>query len=162
MSCNDVGLGETWQEMTATSMIRSDGRNHLADYHISSNLVAYSLNSSCTLCRSKLLTLANACNMKTVTTLTSIPILLATLASANPGAVACDHIRVDKRSYDFSNLDAPHSVWVVDEDSPPAVYNTTWTVNICSQLELDKEHKDEQCKKGTNSKIHRFLEYGKR
>jgi autophagy-related protein 27 len=83
----------------------------------------------------------------------AVQFLFAALTLANPGAVSCDNIRVNKQTYDLSKLDAPHTVWVIDEDSPPAVYNTSWTVNICSQLKIDKQRKEQdQCKAGTNSK----------
>lgn len=90
--------------------------------------------------------------MNRLISLSSLYLLLAPLVSANTGGVSCDNILVKKQKYDFSALDKPHAIWVLDEDSPPAIYNTTWTVNICSQLKIDKNREEkDQCKAGTNS-----------
>jgi autophagy-related protein 27 len=90
--------------------------------------------------------------MRYLTSLTSLCLTLLPLVSASTGAVTCDNIQVKGQKYDFSALDKPHSVWIVDEDSPPAVYNTTWTVNICSHLKIDKSRElEDQCKAATNS-----------
>lgn len=91
--------------------------------------------------------------MKHLNSFSSLSVLLLPLVSANTGAVTCNNIQVKKHKYDFSALDKPTTVWVLDEDSPPAVYNTTWTVNICSQLKIDKEKEaEDQCKASTNSR----------
>lgn len=92
--------------------------------------------------------------MRHFTSLASIPILFTSYVYASVGAVNCDHFKVEgKGPFDFSKLKAPQTVWVVDEDSPPAVYNTTWAVDICKQLKQDPDRsKDDQCKAGTNSK----------
>lgn len=91
--------------------------------------------------------------MRSLTSLSSLCLALLPLVSANTGAVTCDNIQVNGQKYDFSALDKPHTVWIVDEDSPPAVYNTTWTVNICSQLKIDKDREEkDQCRASTNSK----------
>lgn len=95
--------------------------------------------------------------MRHLTSLSSLCLTLLPLVVASTGAVTCDNIQVKGQKYDFSALDKPYTVWVVDEDSPPAVYNTTWTINICSQLKIDKTRElEDQCKAATNSK-HRFV-----
>jgi autophagy-related protein 27 len=90
--------------------------------------------------------------MRYLASLSSLCLAVLPLISASTGAVSCDNIQVKGQKYDLSALDKPHTVWVVDEDSPPAVYNTTWTVNICSQLKIDKNREEEdQCRPSTNS-----------
>jgi hypothetical protein len=92
--------------------------------------------------------------MKRIASIYSLPILLASLASANTGAVSCDNIVVQKQKYDFSKLDKVHTLWVLDEDSPPAVYNTTWSVNICTALKVEKETPEkDRCRSQTNSRL---------
>ena len=92
--------------------------------------------------------------MKTTSTpILAIPLFLAHLSAAISAIDCKQRIVVDGRKFDFSKLDAPHSVSVIDEDSPPAVYNTTWTVNVCRPIPINKDlpnYKEEQCPSGTN------------
>jgi len=86
--------------------------------------------------------------MKLSTLLSAFPVLLANLSSAI--SVDCDHIRVDRKSFDFSKLSGPHSILVHDEDRPPSIYNTTWTLDICQPLKKIKGLPNEdQCPVGT-------------
>ena len=82
-----------------------------------------------------------------------IPLLLGLPSICTAVTFDCDHVRVDGRSYNFNSIRGPHSVLVVDDGHPPAVTNTTWTVDMCAPL---KENKDvpveDTCPKGTRSK----------
>ena len=78
----------------------------------------------------------------------TVPFLLSTLTSALN--LDCTHIRVDKKKFNFEKLGGPHSITVIDKDRPPAIHNTTYTVDICHQLERSKSiPKTEQCPHGT-------------
>jgi Autophagy-related protein 27 len=93
-------------------------------------------------------------NMKfTGASVLSIPFFL-TYFSGLVAAIDCKQkILVDRREFDLSKLDSIHSVYSLDEDKPPAVSNTTWNVNICRPLPIDKEQpKKDQCEHGTNGK----------
>lgn len=80
--------------------------------------------------------------------LLSVPLLYSSIASAITHD--CSHMRTEGVKFDFSKLGGPHSVSTVDKDRPPSVYNTTWTVDICKQLEREKEvDKADQCQQGT-------------
>ena len=93
--------------------------------------------------------------MKTTTaSLISIPFFFSHLSAAISAIDCKQNIMVDKVKFDFSMLDSVHSVYVVDESQPPAVYNTTWSVNICGPLPSDKNlDKKEQCPSGTNGQL---------
>jgi Autophagy-related protein 27 len=93
-------------------------------------------------------------NMKTAAvSLFSIPFLFAYRASAISGIDCKIKIPIGKERFDFSKLDSPHTVYSIDESSPPAVYNTTWTVNICRPLKVEKSNEKDQCPHGTNSEL---------
>jgi autophagy-related protein 27 len=86
--------------------------------------------------------------MRTTTLSITVPLLLSTLTSAL--TLDCTHIRVDKKKFNLQKLGGPHSIVVVDKDRPPAIHNTTYTVDICQQLERAKDiPKAEQCPRGT-------------
>ena len=88
-------------------------------------------------------------------TLLCAPLFLAHLSQAV--SLDCSHIRVDKKSFDLSKLAGPHSVLLQDNDKPPAVYNTTWTVDICAPLKKQKKvPSEDQCPTGTRGKVLRI------
>jgi hypothetical protein len=80
--------------------------------------------------------------------LTALPFLLASLASAlTPG---CEHIRIGGKKFDLHKIGGPHSISTHDESHPPAMHNTTWTVDICQPLRKDKKLPSaDQCPSGT-------------
>lgn len=80
--------------------------------------------------------------------------LLASHASAV--MLSCEHIRVDKQSFNLEKLGGPHSV-VTTLREPPSHSNTTYTVDICKPLEKKEESevpKGEQCPTGTRGVSH--------
>ena len=80
---------------------------------------------------------------------TSLSLLFASLASAL--TLGCDHIRTNGISFDLHKLGGPHSVSTHDESHPPAMHNTTWTVDICKPLRKDKKLPNaDQCPAGTH------------
>lgn len=79
--------------------------------------------------------------------------LLVSLLAAQASAVmlSCEHIRVDKQSFNLEKLGGPHSV-VTTLREPPSHSNTTYTVDICKALKRKGESevpKEEQCPGGT-------------
>ena len=85
--------------------------------------------------------------------LLAFPVLLAGLTSAI--SLDCSHIRVNNKKFDLSKIGGPHSVLVHDENRPPAVYNTTWTVDICQPLKKIKGiPNDDQCEAGTHGRTY--------
>lgn len=67
----------------------------------------------------------------------TLPLLFVSLTSAlTPG---CEHIRVGGKKFNLSKLGGPHSVFTHDEAHPPAVHNTTWTLDICKPLVKDSK-----------------------
>ncbi|KAG8630501.1 hypothetical protein KVT40_002120 [Elsinoe batatas] len=59
--------------------------------------------------------------------------LLALLPLAHAVTFDCDHVRVDKVSFDLSKLSGPHSVSHIAE-TPPSISNTTFTIDLCKPL----------------------------
>ena len=51
--------------------------------------------------------------------------------------IDCSHIRVQKKSFNFSGLSGPHSVSHIVEE-PPSISNTTYTIDICQPLKVPK------------------------
>lgn len=91
--------------------------------------------------------------MKTGTvSLLSLSLFVAHLSHAFSAIDCKQKISVKGTKYDFSALDSIHRVYQIDKSAPPAVYNTTWSVNICRPIPIDKNiEKEEQCPSGTNS-----------
>ena len=90
--------------------------------------------------------------MRTTTLSVTVPLLLSTLISAL--TLDCSHIRVDKKKFNLEKLGGPHSITVVDKSRPPSIHNTTYTVDICHQLDRDADvPKAEQCPRGTYGMI---------
>ncbi|KAJ9504170.1 type II membrane protein [Exophiala xenobiotica] len=87
--------------------------------------------------------------MKTaVTTLFSIPLLLAQLSAA--ASIDCEHIRIGGKKFDVSKLAGRHNVTVHDTSRPPAEYNTTWSLDLCAPLKkIDGVPDANQCPFGT-------------
>lgn len=75
-------------------------------------------------------------------------VALSLLSAAAPVVAVtydCKHIRVDRQSFDLSALAGEHSVSHL-EHHPPIMINTTYTVNVCGQLERKKDvPKEKQC-----------------
>ncbi|KAI7166208.1 hypothetical protein D0869_08143 [Hortaea werneckii] len=71
-----------------------------------------------------------------------------------PGAISaatfdCSHVRVDKQSFDLSELGGPKTVHF-QQYLPPSVSNTTYTVDICKPLQRTKGvPKTDECPTGT-------------
>ncbi|KAF9639176.1 Mannose-6-phosphate receptor binding protein [Lasiodiplodia theobromae] len=88
----------------------------------------------------------------TTATMTAAAALL--LTAAFPSLVAgvmfdCKDVVVDGTRYDFHELGGPRSVYFT-EKQPPAVLNTTFTVDICKSLKPIKGvDKKDQCPTGT-------------
>lgn len=79
----------------------------------------------------------------------ALPILFSAVSSAI--SIDCDHIRVDGKKYDFSSISGPHSVMVSDTKHPPAISNTTYTVDLCRPLRKIKGiPNQDQCENGAN------------
>ena len=90
--------------------------------------------------------------MRTTTLSITVPLLLSTLTSAL--TLDCTHIRVDKKKFNLEKLGGPHSISVINKHKPPAIHNTTYTVDICHQLKRVKDlPKAEQCPQGTYGKV---------
>lgn len=92
----------------------------------------------------------SATNMRPLTSnIAAFPLLFASFASAlTPG---CDHIRIGGKKFDLHKLGGPHSVSTHDELHPPAMHNTTWTVDICQPLRKEKKLPNaDQCPSGTH------------
>jgi autophagy-related protein 27 len=96
--------------------------------------------------------------MKTsLASLLSMPLLLSHLYTLVL-AIDCKQdiiVKDDNRryKYDFSRLDSVHSVYSVDRSKPPSVSNTTWSINICGPLPIDKKiPKKDQCETGTTGR----------
>ena len=78
----------------------------------------------------------------------ALPLLFASLTSAL--TTNCGHIRIGGKKFNLLKLDGPHSVFTHDEAHPPAMHNTTWTVDICKPLKKDKNLPSaNQCPAGT-------------
>jgi hypothetical protein len=64
----------------------------------------------------------------------------------------CGHLREDGVSFNFQDLEGPHSVFDI-KDVSVGYANTTYTIDICNKLErpkgVDKNH---FCPDGTRSK----------
>ncbi|SPO03976.1 related to autophagy protein Atg27 [Cephalotrichum gorgonifer] len=75
--------------------------------------------------------------------------LLAMVAPASAVMLNCEHIRVDKQSFNLQKLGGPHSV-VTTLLEPPSHSNTSYTVDICQPLKRKGDvPKEEQCPNGT-------------
>lgn len=85
--------------------------------------------------------------MRPKTLSVTVPLLFSTLTSAL--TLDCTHIRVDKKKFNFEKLGGPHSITIIDKDRPPAIHNTTYTIDICHQLDKVDRPKAEQCPRGT-------------
>jgi hypothetical protein len=62
-------------------------------------------------------------------------VLLPSLVGAI-GNLQCDKILTGGKAWDLSALGGPHSV-MTSIEQPPSVLNTTYTINICKNLERD-------------------------
>ena len=88
--------------------------------------------------------------MKTAASLLSIPFFLSHFAALVAGIDCKQTVPVNGKKYDLSKLDSVHSVYSLDESKPPSVSNTTWNVNICRPLPIDKKIPQvDQCDQGT-------------
>ncbi|KAK4556739.1 type II membrane protein [Recurvomyces mirabilis] len=81
--------------------------------------------------------------LHTLTTLLLLP------ASITAVTLDCDHIRVDKKSFDLSALAGPKTVHF-QQYLPPTISNTTYTIDLCKPLKRNTSiPKAEQCPSGT-------------
>jgi hypothetical protein len=104
----------------------------------------------CYLTRASAIPQSSITNMRPVTSnVAALPLLFASFVSAlTPG---CDHIRIGGKKFDLHKLGGPHSVLTHDESHPPAMHNTTWTVDICQPLRKEKKLPNaDQCPSGTH------------
>ncbi|KAI9838103.1 MAG: hypothetical protein M1819_006259 [Sarea resinae] len=63
--------------------------------------------------------------------------------------IGCEHVRVDKKSFDLSPLSGPHAV-SYSYEQPPSIINTTFTIDICQPLKRPKSvPKTDTCQSGT-------------
>ncbi|KAI9849112.1 MAG: hypothetical protein M1837_005342 [Sclerophora amabilis] len=80
--------------------------------------------------------------------LSALFLLSPTLVSGTN--VQCDHIVVDKTSFNLSPLEGRHSVWDVTDHEPTKV-NTTYTINPCNKLRRTKGvSKENECQNGAH------------
>lgn len=78
--------------------------------------------------------------------LSVLTLLPATISAVTFG---CEHIQVDKQSFDLHHLGGPKSVHFLSS-SPPSISNTTFTIDICDALVRDKKlPNEEQCSSNT-------------
>ena len=85
----------------------------------------------------------------------TLPFLLPAFATAV--TINCEHVRVDKKSFDLSKIGGPHSVIVSDDSQPPALYNTTYTIDVCRPLrKLKNIPNRDQCEAGTHGELLQF------
>ncbi|KAH7133355.1 autophagy-related protein 27 [Dactylonectria estremocensis] len=86
-----------------------------------------------------------------------LPLLVAPVWGGS--TLTCENIRVDGHSFDLSKLGGPHSVVTSRlQSSPPAHFNTTYTLDICKPLKMSGKPKGEECPNGTRvCAITRFL-----
>ncbi|KKA30681.1 hypothetical protein TD95_003358 [Thielaviopsis punctulata] len=84
----------------------------------------------------------------TTTVSAAVAALFAPLAVAT--GLQCENIVVDNQKYDLSSLRGPHSV-VTTIAEAHAVYNTTYTLDLCAPLKRAGENipSNEQCPEGT-------------
>ncbi len=88
--------------------------------------------------------------MKTAASLLSIPFFLSHLTTLVAALDCKQTVPVNGRKYDLSKLDSVHSVYSLDESKAPSMSNTTWSVNICRPIPIDKKiPKGDQCAQGT-------------
>jgi len=87
--------------------------------------------------------------MRTTTLSTlALPLLFSTLASSI--TLNCENILVDKKKFNFGKLGGPHVLYVNDESRPPAIHNTTYTIDLCQPLKKVKNIPSaDQCPGGT-------------
>ncbi|KAI1337332.1 autophagy-related protein 27 [Xylariaceae sp. FL0016] len=78
--------------------------------------------------------------------------LLALLLTPLPASAMfrCDHIVVDKLSYNLKELGGPHSV-VMSQVVDDIAHNTTYTVDICRPLKKGDAKKSDQCPNNTRA-----------
>jgi len=92
----------------------------------------------------------------------SPPITLSSLFLLLPSFVAaisldCGDIRIDRKSFDLSALDGPHSLYKVNEH-PNNIKNTTFTLDLCRPLKKTKGvPKDEDCPNNSRGKLPQIL-----
>lgn len=68
----------------------------------------------------------------------------------------CKQVPVDgsSKKFDLSALGGRHDIFTIDDSRPPAIHNTTYTINLCKPLEKVKDIKDaDQCPSGTNGTL---------
>ncbi|KAL3424511.1 hypothetical protein PVAG01_03792 [Phlyctema vagabunda] len=75
--------------------------------------------------------------------------LLFPFLTAALGNIDCHHVRVDKTSFDLSELEGPQSV-IHSQDQGVSFLNTTYTIDICKPLtRAGNVPKEDQCPGGT-------------
>ena len=88
--------------------------------------------------------------MRTVASLLIIPFFLSHFATLVTAIDCKQTVPVNGKKYDLSKLDSVHSVYSLDESRSPSVSNTTWNVNICRPIPIDKKISTaDQCEQGT-------------
>lgn len=78
--------------------------------------------------------------------------LLFPVLAAAVGNIDCNHVRVDKTSFDLSQLGGPRSV-LHSVDQGVSLLNTTYTIDICRPLTRAADvPKEQQCPGGTRGR----------
>jgi autophagy-related protein 27 len=76
-------------------------------------------------------------------------VLLALPAATLAATLDCEKIRIDKQDFNLGGIGGPKTVHF-QEYVPPSIYNTTFTIDICSKLDHDDAiDKLKQCPMGT-------------
>lgn len=67
----------------------------------------------------------------------------------------CGHVRAGGQSFNFKSLGGPRSTYHEDP-TPPTTTNTTYTIDLCAQLQVvDGLKREQQCPRGTRGKRNR-------
>lgn len=75
--------------------------------------------------------------------------MLVLPALAQASDIDCEHVRVNRKSFDLSALAGPHSLSHI-EHQPPSIANTTYTLDICAPLKMPKKTpKGDKCPNST-------------
>jgi len=78
-----------------------------------------------------------------------LAVLLALPAATLAATLDCEKIRIDKQDFNLGGIGGPKTVHFQEYD-PPSISNTTFTIDICKNLERDeKTEKLKQCPTGT-------------
>jgi hypothetical protein len=79
-----------------------------------------------------------------------LPSLLFLLPSLVAASFDCNHVRVDKTSFDLSPLGDPHSVTATIDETPPSIKNLTVTIDVCKALKKPNgSTSEDSCPSGT-------------